>query len=189
MKNIKKILTSKKFIFIACSVIIVIGICLFLLIPKKTAQTKKTETVKTAIKPSPVVLSDKDEKIAESNSPTSGPLQYEYIDTYYSDGSKTPKFLYYTTERTDDRLINLNDAIIVDLKKSGKIDDNTPSYSIDMFNDKTIAKMYFSMVNNAITTAEKLKLKNNYIAQYAFNKALKLKMLIKISTAKILRKN
>lgn len=150
-------------------------------------------SIKSAVKstkPGPsVVLSSEAETKLQSKSPADGPLQYEYLMTYKISDDSSPKFIYFTTERRDERLIELNEQIINDLKNTGKITEQTDSYSIDYFNDKNVAKRYFTDVNDPKTTVEgKLRLKESYIASMAYAKNVGLNMLISISTAKIIKK-
>ncbi len=114
-------------------------------------------------------------------SPSSGPLEYKAQDTYYNAGSKIPKFVYSTSEYRDERLIELNDQIISDLKAAKKITDDTTSYSINYFNDEDLAKIYFvKMADKATSSTDRTILENSHIATYTYSQKLKMNHLVKM---------
>lgn len=154
--------------------------------------TPKPQTVVVPPEPkrysNPTIITEEAELKIQENTPSTGPLHSEKIATYYSAGSSSPKFIYFTNERRDDRIIELTDQIIADLKASGQITDKTTTYSIDYFNDKTVAGTYFQKVNNPkTTTEEKLQLKVSYIATMVYAKNLGFHHIIRISTAKTIK--
>ncbi len=160
---------------------------LCIIIPKNKTQNKKTVSTNKQL-----IYKKTENNSVENlslNAPTSGDLQYELVKTYYAGGSKAPRFIYYTPEFLDDRLIELNDLIIADLKQQGLIDENTKSYNIDYFNDKKVATIYFEKINDSKTSAsEKLKLVGSYIAFMSFSKSPNVNQLFKISETQIIKK-
>lgn len=178
----KKILSG---IILLLSFGISFGIFLIIFVPKP-------QTASVPSKPNrysnPTVINEAAELKLQESSPSSGPLQYEKVATYFAVGSSSPKFIYFTSERRDNRLIELTDQIIAELKINGQITEQTNSYTIAYFNDKTVASTYFPKVSDPkITTDERLKLKVNYIATMAYVKSFGFSQLIRVSTAKIIK--
>lgn len=161
------------------------GVFLIIFAPKAQVDDTPTEPKRYS---SPTIITEQAELKIQENSPSDGPLQSEKVATYFGTEGSSPKFIYFTNERRNERLIALTDQIIADLTASGQITDKTDSYTIDYFNDKTIAKTYFQKVNDPkTTTEEKLKLKVSYIATLAYVKSLRFNQLIRISTATIIK--
>lgn len=117
----------------------------------------------------------------------SGPLKYELVSTIKIAGGA--RFVYFTPETTDKRLIALNDKVVKELKKSGKINNKMNTYFIDYFSDKTVAKTYYSEMGSAkLSKIRKISLITKYTASMSFSKATNINHLIKISDAKIIKK-
>ena len=119
---------------------------------------------------------------------SSQPLIYEYITTRYNDDKSSPRFIYYTPESDEDRLIALNDKIISDLKNTGKITDQTNTYFIDYFNNKEIANTYNEKINDkSLTQISRIKLISSYTASMNYSKQMEINQLFLVSKAKILK--
>lgn len=185
---IKKI-RKHKVISIILSVILVliISISIALIIPRRDTTPKPKKLISTLTsKTSSATGVDETSKL--DSSPSSGPLQYEALDTYYSPNSKIPKFIYVTSEYRDERLIELNDQVISELKSSKKIDDTTTSYSINYFNDKGLAQIYFDRVSSKTTSSsDKQILKNSYIASYIYSQKLDMNRLTKMQSLLVIK--
>lgn len=161
-----------------------IGICLLII----KVSTKADTSDDSKRYSSPTIITEEAELKIQESSPSAGPLQFEPTPFIYSSDESSQKFIYTTKERRDNRLVELNDQILAELRKIGQIDDQTKSFTIDYFNDATVAKEYFVKVNDQETTIEeKLKLKENYIASMAYSKTTGINHLIRISTAKIIK--
>lgn len=186
LKKIRKKPMVLIIIFLTITITITV-LTLTFLIPKKNNQNERKE-IKSNLaekgKTQNIV-----EELKTEKSPSAGDLQYKSIKTYYRDGSKIPKFIYYTPEYRDDRLASLNDQIISELKLSKKVNDKTSAYSIDYFNDIDLAEIYFQKITDTNTSlADKQVLKNTYVASYMFSKKLKMNQLIKAHTSIVLKK-
>ena len=186
-KKVIKHIHKHKNIFIIVTVIF-IAIITVLILSQIISVKKPIKTVKKSVFTSEAkVVGGTDAERTEA-SPSSGQLMYEQQETYYSEGSKTPKFIYVTSEYRDDRLIALNDQVVIDLKNTKQINDNTKSYSINYFNNKAIANSYFSKINDPNTSDnDKATLMSGYIAKTTYSVNPKINQIIKMTTAKILK--
>ncbi len=134
-----------------------------------------------------ILTSDEVTKKLES-APISGPLQYKFISIYTAPDSKAPKFIYYSTEFDNTRLIEMNDKILKELKDQGKIKDDDTSYSISYFDDEQVAKTYFTKITDKKTTDnDKNSMRKSYTATYVFSKAFEFSYIMKISSAQIIK--
>ncbi len=136
----------------------------------------------------PFLMSERDNAAKLAAAPTSGPLQYSAVTTFNNPGSKSPKFVYYTTEYVDDRLIALNDKIITELKAAKKVNESTNSYSISYFDNKKVAKEYFEKLADKTTSPkDKSLMQKSYIATYVYSKQIGFSYVIKIGNSKIIK--
>lgn len=146
---------------------------------KKSADLSKTLTVASN--------TTKTEKIDKVEPPSSGPLAYEFVNTYRSPSGGSARYMYYSPELLDDRLIELNDLILAQLRESGKITDQTMAFSIDYFNNKLSASNYFVKISDPKTPkAERLSLISSYTASMVYSKSPKINQLIKMGSATVL---
>lgn len=188
IKKFKKLSKKYKIISIVAVIAIFAVITILILSSIKTPEKSKTISKKSTLSSEAASVSGSDAQRI-SASPSSGQLIYEQQETYYSPASKTPKFIYVTSEYRDERLIELNDQVVQDLKDSKQIDDNTRSYSINYFSNKTVANNYFKKIKDSNTSdSDKNILVSGYIAKTTFSQNPKLNLFVKISTAKILKK-
>lgn len=178
----KKLLKHPISIVVLVFVVGVVSFFILLILFRTPSSNNKTEKDQTGS----VVISEKEDTQRQADSPESGPLDYRFIMTINNSGKGT--YIYVTKEFRDERLIILNDQVLSELKNDGKISESTKSYMISYFSDETTAVTYFSKINDkSLSTNDRLKLKDAYIASMTYEKALGLNVLIKISTAKILK--
>lgn len=178
----KRIIGNKFFIIIV--LLSVIGLVGFISVKQLVNQPTKKDA-----QPDRFILTSDEINKKLSNAPNSGKPKYEFIDTYITPNRKTTQFIYYTVEFDDDRIIEMTDNILVDLKKSEKIDKDTNSFSISYFDDKDVARSYFKKIDNKKTPdSERFAMRKNYIATYVFSKDIDFSYIIKISSAKIIKK-
>ena len=171
--HIKNKINGKKLVFGATSVVIVAVATFFVLF--------------LLVKPASKSNNGYAGKVSIEKPSGSDPLQYQFISTKSSKGQI--KFVYYTTESTDERLIAMNSHIISALKKAGKINNKTDNYSIDYYNDAEVAKTYQAdMQNPSLSKLKRLVLTSKYIASMNYHKSMGVNSLLSISKAKIIKK-
>lgn len=177
-----KILKSKVFLIIL-AIAILVSVVFF------TNGFGFLNTVKKAPKtPAPFIVTESEMAAKLAAAPSSGSLQYKFESTYTLPGSKSLKFNYYTTEYDDNRIIEMNDKVILELKKQGKIKDDTDSYSINYFSDEQVAKTYFvKLADKKTTDSDKKTMRKKYTATYVFSKAVGFDYIVKPDSAQIIK--
>jgi len=182
----KQLLTRKNLLVLSVCIVIIIATCLFF---THNNQKPATTSPKTNIIAGLSVNTDKTSSTQPATivPPTSGPLQYELISSSFGP-SGMPVFSYFTNESVDARLISLNDKILNELKVAKKIDSKTTAYTIDYFDNRTVADTYLNKINNPKTTAtEKITMISNFVATMIHSTSPKMNQLIKMSDAKVLK--
>lgn len=125
-------------------------------------------------------------KAASSDSISANPLNYEFITI--NNENNTTRYVYFTTETADDRLVALNDKVLTDLRNSKKITNQTESFYIDYFSNKETANIYYEKIkNNNLSQLNRLKLISSYIASMNYLKSMEVNNLIKITSGTILK--
>ena len=188
---------KKKKIKIIVSIIIVLvvfccTVLTFIILKNENSKTQKQTNAK--IDPKQIkstieefVNSEKDIESKKTSAPKSGPLNYQLVGTFSKKEGVT-RYLVYSIEMDDSRLIELNDLITSQLTSDGKIDQTTQEYYIDYFNDETTAKSYFNSLDKKLNGIERLEQYSHYTATMAYIKKIGTNHLISIPDSKIIKK-
>ncbi len=136
-------------------------------------------------------FSHKDNPDSSSNQDNSNPKQtigYEYIKTHYKAAGSAPRFIYYTAETDDKKLIKINDKVIASLKKDQKITKDTKEYYIDYFKDKESINIYYDQSAKAeLSNIQRMSLTSKLVAQMIYIEKNN-KSLVDLLAGKVLKK-